>query len=194
MHREMTVIATQTHFTPDDLLNLRDEQLYELVGGRLVEKQMSSLASETAGIVTAHLVTFVRPIGLGKIYPEQSFQCFPDDPDLIRRPDIAFIAVDRLAGVLEEGHVPIAPDLAIEVVSPNDKIYELDEKLANYRAASVKLVWVINPKSRTLRIHRLDRTVTELVEPDVLSGEAVLPGFSILVKDFLPPIAAVPGA
>lgn len=85
-----------------------------------------------------------------------------------------------------EGHVPIAPDLAIEVVSPNDKIYELDEKLEDYHAAGVKLVWVINPNSRIMRIHRLDDTVEQSKENDTLTGDSVLPGFSILVKDMLP--------
>lgn len=184
----MTVVAAQppSHFTPDDLLNLDDGHLYELVGGKLVEKQMSSLASETAGIIIVRLGNFILESRAGKLYPEQTFKCFAHDPDLIRRPDIALITADRVASVPEEGHVPIAPDLAIEVVSPNDKIYELDEKLADYRSAAVKLVWVVNPKARTLRIRRLDHTVTELEETDTLSGESVLPGFSILVRDLLP--------
>src|SRR5437016_1577447 len=122
----MTTFAAQTHFTPDDVLRLESEGLYELVDGKLVEKRMSSLASETAGLLTADLVGFLRQSPLGRIYPEQTFKCFPHDPDLIRRPEIAFIAAERLGGVPEEGHVPIAPDLAIEIVSPNDSVYELD--------------------------------------------------------------------
>lgn len=189
----MTLIATQTHFTPDDLLNLNDDRLYELVDGRLVEKQLGSLATKTAGIIVKKVAIFLERSHGGDLYIEQSFECFPDDRGLVRRPDIAIIATDRLSGVPEEGHVPIAPDLAIEVVSPNDKIYELDQKLANYRGAGVKLVWVVNPKLRTVRIHRLDRTVTELEATDALSGEGVLPGFSILVNDLLPPPPAAAG-
>lgn len=186
MQLPMTTLAVQTPFTPDDVLRLQDEGLFELVDGRLVEKRMSSLASETAIIISARAFVFLEKSPLGKLYAEQSFQCFPHDLDLIRRPDISFVAADRLCGVPEEGHVPIAPDLAIEVVSPNDSVYELDDKLADYRAAGIKLVWVFNPKARVVRIYRADHTVNELQENDTLSGESVLPGFSATVTEMLP--------
>lgn len=147
---------------------------------------MSSLASETAVIVSSRLFAFLEKSPLGKLYSEQSFRCFPHDPDLIRRPDVSFVAAERLAGVPEEGHVPIAPDLAIEVVSPNDVVYDLDRKLADYRSAGVKLVWVFNPKARVVRIYRADHSVSELGEGDALSGEAVIGGFSADVAEMLP--------
>ncbi|HZL35200.1 MAG TPA: Uma2 family endonuclease [Tepidisphaeraceae bacterium] len=183
----MTAIAAPTHFTPDDVLRLESDGLFELVDNQLVEKRMSFLANRTASIVCGRLFAFVDGAALGVICNEQSFQCFPHDPELIRRPDLAFISADRLAGVPDEGHVPIAPDIAIEVVSPNDKVYELEEKLSDYRSAGVKLTWVVNPRARNIRIYRLDKTTAELLENDELSGESVLAGFSILVKDLLPP-------
>jgi Uma2 family endonuclease len=198
MDSAMTMAPTQSHFLPHDVLRLEEEGLFELVDGKLVEKEMSSLATKTASVVVARLFSHIEKSHAGELYSEQTFQCFPHDENLIRRPDIAFIAADRLGGVPEEGHVPIAPDLAIEVVSPNDLVYNLDEKLADYHAAGIKLVWVVNPKIRTLRIHRLDRTGTDLAESDTLSGESILPGFSIVVKDLLPlpnpPAAAAPAA
>jgi Uma2 family endonuclease len=184
----MTLANVPTPFTPDDLLNLESEGLFELVDGKLVKKQMSSVASETAGIAFARLFNFLEKSGGGIPYPEQTFQCFPHDPSLVRRPDVAFVTADRLAQVAPEGHITIAPDLAVEVVSPTDKIYELDEKLADYRAAGVKLVWVINPNSRVLKIHRINHTYEELKETDTLSGESILPGFSVLVRDMLPKV------
>lgn len=175
--------------TPDDLLSLESEGLFELVDGKLVEKQMSSVASETAGIAYGRLFNLVDQTDVGALYPEQTFQCFPHDPDLVRRPDVAFVGAARLAQVAPEGHVRIAPDLAIEVVSPSDKIYELDEKIADYRAAGVRLIWIINPNSRVIRVHRIDRPYCEeLKETDTLSGESVLPGFSVIVRDMLPKI------
>lgn len=181
-----TTMVAQTPITPSDLLDLEDEGLFELVGGKLVEKSMSSLASRTAGVITIRLGIHNEQSRFGEIYPEQSFQCFPEDSDLIRRPDIAFITSDRLAGVEEQGHVTVAPDLAIEVVSPNDKIYELDEKLEDYWSAGVKIVWVVNPKFRWIRVHLPDRSVVELHEADTLTGGAVLPEFSTLVRELLP--------
>ena len=123
---------------------------------------------------------------LGKIYPEQAFRCFPDDPDKIRRPDIAFILAERALKVPPEGHNTVVPDIAIEVVLPSDKIYQLDKKLDDYRLAGVKLVWVVNPNSRTIRIHRPDHSVTELTDNDTLTGESVLPDFAVAVRDLLP--------
>ena len=182
----MSTVAAPPRFTPDDLLHMEDRGLYELVDGQLVEKPISSLSRETAGVITIGLGIFLRQNRLGVLYPEQTFQCFPDDPDLVRRPDIAFVSRERVGGVSETGHVKISPDLAIEVISPNDTIYELDEKLADYRSAGVKLVWVVDPKWKTVRIHRADRTVSELFAGDTLGGEQVLPGFSVAVDDLIP--------
>jgi Uma2 family endonuclease len=183
----MTTISPATLFTPDDLLALEDEGLFELVDGKLVEKKMSSLANETAVLLSSAILVYLRPRSLGKVYAEQTFQCFPEDPDKLRRPDVAVILSDRARAVADEGHVKIYPDIAIEVVSPTDKIYELDKKLADYRSAGVKLVWVVNPNSRTIRIYRPDHSVTELIDTDTLTGEAVLPGFSAKLADLLPP-------
>jgi Uma2 family endonuclease len=91
--------------------------------------------------------------------------------------------------VLPKGHVRIAPDLAVEVVSPRDLAPELDEKLEDYRKAGVRLVWVISPESRTVTIYRGDGSVSRLHEDDVLSGEDVIPGFRCEVRSPFPPRA-----
>ena len=188
----MTLATPQSRFTPQDLLDLDSDLLYELVDGQLVEKKMSSLASETAGIVTAELRVFLKKSRGGKVYPEQTFQCFPHDPELIRRPDVAFVSCDRVGGVPKEGQIGIAPDLAVEVVSPNDKIYELNRKLADYRGAGIKLIWVIDPDSRKIMAYRMGHSVAEFPETETITGESVIPGFSILVKDLLPELEPSP--
>jgi Uma2 family endonuclease len=182
----MTLATPRASATPDDVLALENEALFELVHGRLVEKKMSSEANEVAGIIGGLLYDHRRATGAGKHYPQQTFQCFPHDPTLVRRPDISFVATARLAGVEKTGHVTIAPDLAIEVVSPNDKIYELDEKLDDYRKAGVKLVWIVDPKARTVRVRPLTGPTIELEETDILKGEPVLPGFAVAVSGLFP--------
>ena len=177
----MTALSPPTRFTPDDLLRLEEEGVYELVDGKLVEKPMSSDASKVAWIIGSHLFNHLTQTEAGTCYPEQTFKCFPDS-DLVRRPDLAFVATGRILGVNEEGHVLIAPDLAIEVVSPTDKIYDLDEKLADYRSAQIPLVWVVDPKARTVWVRRIGQPSIELEETDTLTGDPVLPGFSIVVK------------
>ena len=186
----MTLAAPQARFTPDDLLRLEDEGLYELVDGKLVEKEMSSLPGRTASRVTTRLVTFVESAKTGdEVYIQSSFQCFSHDPDLVRRPDIAVIVATRLAAVSEEGHIPVAPDLAIEVISPNEKMYHFEEKLADYQKAKIPVIWEVNPKFRFVRIHRLDRNAERLNESDILTADPILPG-SVLVSELFPPVGS----
>jgi Uma2 family endonuclease len=79
------------------------------------------------------------------------------------------------------------------VISPNELYSEVEEKVDEYLAAGVRLVWVIDPPHRSVRIHRADGTVTDLHESDELSGEAVVPGFCCPVAElFHPPVAAAP--
>jgi Uma2 family endonuclease len=183
----MTMATPPIRCTPQDLLDLEDVGLFELVDGKLVEKLMSSLANRAAGLITTRLNNFIQDSGAGgTVIPEQTFQCFPHDPELVRRPDVAYIKAGRLAGVDQEGHVTIAPDIAVEVTSPSDKIYKFDEKLADYRSAGIKLVWEVNPKFRYLRIHRLSGAQDHLEETQTVTGENILPGFSAVVRDFFP--------
>jgi Uma2 family endonuclease len=75
----------------------------------------------------------------------------------------------------------------VEVLSPNDLAYEVDEKVLDYLAARARLVWVINPESRIVRVHRLDGSMSWLTELDYLDGEDVLPGFRHPVSQIFPP-------
>jgi Uma2 family endonuclease len=185
----MTTINTHS-FTPDDVLRLESQgELYELVAGQLVEKPMSELANETAVYISSLLFTYAKPRDLGRVLAEQTFRCFPNDPDQIRRPDVAFISADRASEERSAGPIPFPPDLAVEVISPNDKAYDLDEKLNDYRQARIKLVWVVNPELRTVVIERGDGSITRLTESETITGESVLPGFAAKVAELFPRVA-----
>lgn len=188
----MTVAVAQGRFTPDDVLRLEEQGLYELVDGKLIEKQMSRLANETAGRITTFLNNLAMKANAFKVIPEQTFQCFPDDPDKLRRPDVAVIVLRPGLALPEEGHLRVVPDLVVEVVSPTDRIYELAEKLEDYRSAGVKIAWVVNPKARTVEVHHLDRedyTIEVLDDTDTLTGGSLISGFSVPVRDLPPPSA-----
>jgi Uma2 family endonuclease len=179
----MSVALPPTRFTPDDVLKLEDQGLYELVDGQLVEKPMSSEASKVAGIIGGHFFLYTQRSGAGDHYPEQAFQCFSHDPDLIRRPDVAYIVASREASVNKTGHITIVPDVAVEVISPTDRVYDLDEKIADYKTAGIKMIWIVDPKARNVRVIRPGEPTIELEEHQILSGEPVLPGFSVRVAD-----------
>jgi Uma2 family endonuclease len=123
---------------------------------------------------------------------EALYCCFPWKPNLVRKPDVSFVRRDRLAPEqLTEGFVTVAPDLAVEVISPNDLASELERKLREYRRAGVRMIWVIDPENRSARIHRADSSARDLLEDGELDGEDVLPGFRCRLGDLLP---AVPQA
>lgn len=87
-----------------------------------------------------------------------------------------------------EGHCRIVPDLVAEVVSPNDYYSDVEEKAKEYLGAGVCLVWVIDPRTKTVRVHRQDGSETRLGASDELLGEEVIPGFRCRVGDlFLDP-------
>jgi Uma2 family endonuclease len=88
--------------------------------------------------------------------------------------------------VLPKGWAKIPPDLVVEVVSPNETFYELEEKLADDQKVSVPLIWVINPKSRSAWVHRVNGPVSYLHEDDQLSGEDVIPGFRCPIREIFP--------
>ncbi|SRR5579871_676714 len=193
----MITVASEKRYTPEDLLSMPDGDHYELVDGRLVERKMSLWSSYVAGVIFRMLDLFCRENRLGWVLPEgTSYQCFPALPSRVRRADVSFIRSQRysLAQATTDGHCPIAPDLAVEVISPNDTAYEIDEKVREFLDVGVPLVWVVNPEQRTVEIHRPNGPGTILRENEEINGEDVIPGFRSRVGDFMePPPGVEPG-
>jgi Uma2 family endonuclease len=190
----MTTVATQTRYTPEDLLKMPDGDRYELVDGQLVERPMSTWSSYVGGEISRRLGEYSRANKAGWVLPaDTGYQCFPDAPNKVRRPDISFIRSDRMTveQAKEEGYNSVAPDLAVEVLSPNEVAYDVDKKIQEYLKAGVRLVWVVNPQSRTIEVHRIGGQGTILRESDELEGEDVLPGFHTQVKELFSPPAGV---
>jgi Uma2 family endonuclease len=180
----MSTTVSTAPLTPEDLDRMPDNVAFELVNGTLVERNMGLESSEIAGRILGLLFLFLRTRPLGRLFvPDAGFQCFADDPNKVRRPDVSFIRNGRLPGnKTPKGWGRIAPDLVVEVISPNDIADEVEEKVSEWLGAGVALVWVVYPGTRTVRIHRprassLGR-VSDLTNADVLSGEDVLPGFT----------------
>jgi Uma2 family endonuclease len=150
-----------------------------------VGRKRGAKSSFIAGQVYHRIESFCRSQCLGWAFPEgTSFQCFPDDPDKVRRADVSFIRFGRLPKEQPpEGHIRLAPDLAVEVVSPNDLAYDVDSKVEDYLQAGVRLVWVVNPVARTVRVHRPDGPGATLRADDELTGGEVLPGFRCLIRE-----------
>jgi len=184
-----TATATEVRrSTPEDLLAMPDGEGYELVDGQLVSRKMGAESSFVGGRLYWRLAPFSEEHDLGITWPaDNGYQCFPHQPSLVRRPDVSFVRFGRLPGdVPPKGWVKIPPDLAVEVVSPNDGAEKVEEKLADYRKARVPLVWIIYPEARVARVHRIDGPPSYLLEHDDLSGEDIIPGFRCPLREILP--------
>ena len=183
-----TAVATETRYTPEDLLAMPDGKSYELVNGQLVERKMGAESSWVGTRLCSRLDRFCEEHDRGTVWgADNGYQCFPHAPGLVRRPDVSFVKKGRLPGdIAPDGWVKIPPDLAVEVVSPNDSAEDLQEKLDDYRKAGVLLIWVIYPKARMVNVLRLDGPPRELREDDELSGEDIIPGFRCPLREILP--------
>ncbi len=181
---EMLTEETAEH-TPEELLEREDGHRYELLGGRLVERHTGSRSSQVTATLIFRVGEHVRARKLGKVFATDcGYQIFPDEPRRVRYPDMSFVARGRFPDDrTPAGHVTIPPDLAAEVVSPNDTAEEVEAKRIQFLKAGTRLLWVIYPQSRTVHVNRLDGSCAVLAASDTLSGEDVLPEFSCRVAE-----------
>lgn len=176
------------HHSQERLLEQSAFKDCELVNGEVVERKMGWESELFAANLLIELGSYCRRERCGSVNgANASYQCFedafPDDRTRIRKPDVSFIAAGRIAkGQAPKGHCSLVPDLCAEVISPNDLFSEVEEKVTDYLAAGVRLVWVVDPRSKTIRVHRRDGSVSYLRIGDKLSGEDVIPGFTCPVE------------
>jgi Uma2 family endonuclease len=159
------------------------KRLGELVEGVLVEKAMGYRESGLAFFVALMLDAFVRPRNLGLITGEQGTVRLM--AGLVRIPDVAFTSWDRIPGRRwPTAPIPtLAPDLAVEVLSSSNTPAEMARKRLDYFTAGVRLVWEIDPDARTVSVYTGVDTVRLLSAQDTLDGGAVLPGFTLPLRD-----------
>ncbi len=172
--------------TADDLWNMPDNGAgYELLRGELIPMPPSGQEHSNISVnLVVPLGAFVKAHRLGKITGADGGYLLHQNPDSVRAPDIGFVQTSRLLqGKATKKYFDGAPDLAVEVISPNDVYDTVDEKVREFLDAGTRLVWVINPRRQTVTIFRADNTITALRDNDSLSGEDVLPGFSILIAE-----------
>jgi Uma2 family endonuclease len=169
--------------TVADLIELeeRENRLCELVDGVLVEKTYGFLESRLAVVIATSLMKFTEPNDLGAVTVAGG--PFQLRIGLVRIPDVAFASWDRFPG----GEIPtdpvpdIAPDLAVEVLSPGNTPGEMSRKLREYLAAGVRLVWFIDPQARTVTVYTSPTRSRVIPSTGTLDGGKVLPGFEVPV-------------
>ncbi len=169
--------------TPEIENELLTSGRYEIVYGELRERAMPSpMHGRIQAKIAAKLLIFVEENNLGVVYTETLFQ-FAEN--LARVPDIAFISFERFPESGEEkgSRWHLAPDLAIEVISPTDDYEDVQEKITEYFTFGVKQVWIISPESKTLTVYHTRKQVTILSADDELICQDVLPNFRLRLSE-----------
>jgi Uma2 family endonuclease len=151
---------------------------------------MGALAATIASMLVSHLNVFAWQHRLGFAVSEATFRLLAGRPQ--RRPDVAFVPYDRWNPPPASEDPPawdVVPSLAVEVISPNDSIIELEENLRDYFDAGVKLVWVLNPTLRRAYVYESFTQVRILQANEELDGGSVLPGFRLRIADLFSVLA-----
>jgi Uma2 family endonuclease len=170
--------------TEQDVLDVQahEDRICELIDGVLVEKPMACFESRVAIILSMFLEIFLETKDLGAVFGADGFLRLL--PGQIRAPDVSFISWKRMPNqeLPDEAIYSLTPDLAVEILSPGNTEAEMRRKLQDYFRGGSKLVWIVDPRARTVHVYTSPRRFTLLTEEDTLTGGKVLPGFSLSIR------------
>ncbi len=169
--------VTSHPFTAAQLEQLPSgSERYELIDGVLrIMTPASSLHGSIVARLTVRVGSFVEQHKQGVVLGAETGFLIERDPDTVLAPDLSFISSARLSSGLGRGYFPGAPDLAVEVVSPNDRWTDVEEKVERWLRSGCRSVWVVSPTSRTIAVHhpgdkpQLFSAAEQLADPTVLS-------------------------
>lgn len=170
--------------TADEFFERSDSEDCELVRGVLrVSEPPGGGHGRLAAKLAARLLDHVERLGLGTVLVEAGY-VLERGPDTVRGPDISFLSVTRLPpDRIPEQFISGGPDLAVEILSPDDRWSEIEEKVAEYLARGVRLVWLVDPRSRRVIVRYPDRLPRVIDTDEILDGEDVVPGFTLALSE-----------
>jgi Uma2 family endonuclease len=179
------MVQTTALMTAEEFEQLPDNMRCELVRGEVIEMTPSAAESGLIGSrIVVRLGAFVEAGDLGITYVPEAGFLLRRDPDTVRVPDVAFVVKARAAlHPPLEGAFPGPPDLAVEVVSPSDRMRDVLEKVEEYLAAGTQIVWVVLPTRREVYVYRGGGGLDVVGEAGTLTAETILPGLAIPVAD-----------
>jgi Uma2 family endonuclease len=178
----MTTMLEPGRATIEDLLRMpEDGNKYELVDGEILMSptgfRHSAVGMKIGYFVMAYLEE--RPIGYG--FAADVGVHFPNGN--VRSPDFTYVGAEKLpGGEMPETYGKVIPDLAVEVLSPSDSMTQVGRKIGEYFEQGVPLVWLVDPKKKTVTVYRSLTDAKQLTVDDVLTAEPVLPGFAVPVR------------
>jgi len=176
--------ATPHVTTAEQLLGTAGLGRCEPVRGELI--MMTPASGEHGGVVaelTGHLWSFIRPRNLGRVLGAATGFLISRDPETVRAPDVAFVRAERLPDEPIRGFFQIAPDLAVEVLSPNDRAGDVLDKVHQWLEAGCPAVWVVAPERRTVTVYEGPARIATRTAADELTCDELLPGFRLAVAE-----------
>lgn len=182
-------MATRAKLTLEEFLALPETKPgSELVDGEVVQKTMPS----TDHTIIQRLLSFVFTLFLRE-FPiadgGTEWRCIfgPPGEERARLPDFALVLRERLRGIRGDEPFHGAPDFATEILSPDDRMSDALDKVRLHLEFGVRLVWLIDPRTRTVLVWSVWGSPRQFGEDDTLDGGDLFPGFSTPVRDILPP-------
>lgn len=170
--------------TAEEFARWPDEGRCELVHGKIVHltasRPLHGLIEVRLG---SRLFTYADSTGRGVVLGGEVGLWVRRNPDSVRGADLVFISRERYTSHNPKGFLDVAPELVIEILSPDDRRGEVMEKLEDYFAMGVDLVWIVDPEHRYVFAYRSLMEVERFEEGDLLTDEEILPGFSLLVAE-----------
>ena len=177
-------MATQQITTAEQLFRTPTLGRCELVRGELF--MMTPSGFEHGRIVarlSARLASFVERQALGTVIGAETGFQIAHDPDTVRAPDVAFVRADRVPDEPTTGFFHGAPDLAVEVLSPNDRASDLFAKVQDWLGAGCRAVWVVDPVTHTVSVYRSPSEVVVCGVSEQVTGDDVVPDFTLPVAE-----------
>ncbi|MCY3978633.1 MAG: Uma2 family endonuclease [Chloroflexi bacterium] len=166
-----------------------DNRKVELVEGEIVDMPLPNpIHAAILATLATKLNNFVTETESGRILVGDApfvLKRNVEGRDTLRGLDIAYISAERLPGKLPRSPLHVAPDLAVEIISPSNKAEDIEKKIEQLFDAGTSLIWIVYPDLQRVAVHASDGTF-KLKESDTLSGGDVLPGFEVLVSDIFP--------
>ena len=177
-------MTVHTTITAEQLLTMGDIGRCELVDGEIIKMapagaQHGNYSNQFAWRITSHVIAN----DLGIVYGAETGFIIARNPDTVRAPDVAFIRKTRVPTEEVPGFFPGPPDMLVEVVSPDDRRSEVVAKARQWVASGAASVWIVDPRTRTVEVHRANSPPVLFQRGDTITDEPTLPGFVLKLSD-----------
>jgi Uma2 family endonuclease len=179
-------MTTTRLMTAQELLELpQDHQRHELISGELTTMAPAGGEHGIRTIkISLRLGEFIEKHDLGVFFAAETGFVLKRNPDTVRAADFAFVQKKRVPKTgARQKFWPVAPDLVVEVLSPSDTAGEVLEKIEDWLDAGTRLVWVVDPERKKVKVYAPGRAAQSFTMKDQLSGEEVLPGLLLPVAE-----------